>query len=266
LNQRVDRRPARRVVCTFHDLFVMTAQYSSGEYRERFTRQARVAARNADLILAVSGFTARQVQDLLDVPADRIRVVPHGVNPPARPRFTPPAPFVLSVGALQKRKNILRLVAAFEAMPDNWRLILAGSPNGYEAAEALAAIKRSRSASRIQVTGYVAQKALEELYASATIFAFPSLDEGFGIPVLEAMAHGVPVLTANNSALGELGRDVALLVDPRNVDEIAEGLRTLALNPDLQERFATLGKSKAAAYTWDRSVALTHSAYEEVAG
>ncbi|HMJ63049.1 MAG TPA: glycosyltransferase [Bryobacteraceae bacterium] len=82
LNQRLDRRPAKRVVCTFHDLFVLTAEYSSPEFRARFAAQARDAARRADLIIAVSRFTARQVSDLLDVEPSRIRVVPHGVHPP----------------------------------------------------------------------------------------------------------------------------------------------------------------------------------------
>src|SRR5262249_40262939 len=138
LNQRVDARPAKKVVCTFHDLFVLTAEYSSREFRERFSKQARQAASNADLIIAVSNFTAGQVSALLHVDQARIRVVPHGVHLPAcLPDESTRENLVLFVGALQTRKNLIRLVDAFEALPGDWRLALAGAPTGYGAAAIL---------------------------------------------------------------------------------------------------------------------------------
>ena len=218
LNQRLDRRPAKKVVCTFHDLFVLTAEYSSPEFRDRFARQARDAARRADLIIAVSDFTARQISDLLAVEPARIRVVPHGVHP-APPIQQAREKIVLFVGVLQTRKNLLRLIEAFEAVPEDWRLVLAGAPSGYGAA---AILERARAHPRIQITGYLAAAAIEQLYARASIFAFPSLDEGFGIPVLEAMAHGLPVNKYNSSALPEVAGDAALLVSPLDTAEIAE--------------------------------------------
>ena len=102
------------------------------------------------------------------------------------------------------------------------------------------------------------------LYARASIFAFPSLDEGFGIPVLEAMAWGVPVITSDGSALAELGRDAALLVDPRKADEIANALVSLIQNESLRETLIRAGKLRAAEFTWEKAVRKTHEVYREL--
>jgi glycosyltransferase involved in cell wall biosynthesis len=258
LNQRLDRRPAKKVVCTFHDLFVLTAEYSSPEFRARFAEQARTAARNADLIIAVSHFTARQVIDLLHVEPSRLRVVPHGVH--ASPQSQRPREkIVLFVGALQIRKNLVRLIEAFEALPQDWRLILAGAPSGYGAAAIL-----ERVHPRIEVTGYLPAPQLEQLYARASIFAFPSLDEGFGIPVLEAMARGLPVITSNSSALPEVAGDAALLVDPLSTAEITTALERLATDTDLRQQLAGRGLERAKMFSWEQAVAATYSIYREL--
>ena len=122
----------------------------------------------------------------------------------------------MSVGAIQRRKNIVRLVEAFEQLASGWKLVLAGS-FGFGSEAALQRIERSPRKQDIQVLGYVSDSQLEELYRRASIFAFPSLDEGFGMPVLDAMARGVPVLTSNVSAMPEVAGDAALLVDPTDV-------------------------------------------------
>ena len=134
LNQRLPelrhRSPApyRRRVTTFHDLFVISGDYSTPDFRARFTAQARAAAERSDLIIAVSAFTARQVEQLLHVEPSRIRVIPHGARPVPPPiRSVSREQIVLSVGAIQRRKNIARLVEAFEYAPPGWKLLLAGS-------------------------------------------------------------------------------------------------------------------------------------------
>lgn len=258
LNQRLDRRPAKRVVCTFHDLFVLTAEYSSPEFRARFAAQAQNAARNADLIIAVSRFTAHQVSDLLDVEPSRIRVVPHGVHPPPQSQQLREK-LVLFVGALQTRKNLVRLIEAFEAMPPDWRLVLAGAPSGFGAQAIL-----ERVHARIEVTGYLPAPQLEELYARASIFAFPSLDEGFGIPVLEAMARGLPVITSNCSALPEVAGDAALLVSPLETSEIAAALMRLASDANLRQQLSSRGLERAKMFSWEQAVAATYSIYREL--
>ncbi len=168
------------------------------------------------------------------------------------------------MGALQTRKNVKRLVEAFETLPPPWRLILAGAPSGYQAQEILDRIKASPACGRIEVTGYLAREKLDRLFARASIFAFPSLDEGFGIPVLEAMAWGVPVITSNSSALLELGRNAALLIDPLSVPEIAGALHSLAASTSLRETLAAAGKLRAREFTWTNAIEKTYAVYSEL--
>ncbi|MGB6942154.1 MAG: glycosyltransferase family 1 protein [Bryobacteraceae bacterium] len=264
LNQRLGTAHHRRSVTTFHDLFVISGDYSTPEFRERFTAQARAAANRSDLIIAVSAFTARQVEQLLHVEPSKLRVIPHGTRPaPLPPVSVPREPIILSVGAIQRRKNILRLVEAFELAPAGWQLFLAGS-FGFEAEEALARIARSSRKQDIQVLDYVTRAELEELYQRASIFAFPSLDEGFGMPVLDAMARGIPVLTSNRSAMPEVAGDAALLVDPTDVHSISDGLVHLATNADLRDTLIRAGKARAKEFTWEKSIGATWKIYQEL--
>jgi glycosyltransferase involved in cell wall biosynthesis len=330
LNQRLPRLRLRRAVATFHDLFVMTGEYSTPEFRARFTAQARDAAARADAIIAVSEFTKSQVVDLLGVEAARVRVVHHGVrgvggesacptiSPPRRRdaektrnglavgcgscaaediraaeeaedrgagavrdnrsaagmtghekrwpaplRESCPTKIVLHVGAIQKRKNVARLVAAFEALDPEWKLVLAGS-FGYGAEEIRARIDASPARARISTLGYVAPGDLAQWYARATIFAFPSLDEGFGMPVLEAMAAGAPVLTSNRAALPEVAGDAALLVNPEDTGAVTHALRELAGNEKLRRDLAARGLERARTFTWERAVRETWDVYQEL--
>jgi glycosyltransferase involved in cell wall biosynthesis len=263
LNQRVDR-PARRTVSTFHDLFVMTGEYSTPEFRARFTEQARQAADRSDAIIAVSQFTASQVERLLGVEPARIHVVPHGVRMPARQEAAQRENLILFVGVIQRRKNLARLVKAFESLPAGWRLGLAGATQGYGALEELRAVEESPRRADIDLLGHLTTEQLTGLYARARIFAFPSLDEGFGMPILEAMAHGIPVITSRSSAMPEVTGDAAVLVDPMNVDELADGLVRLAADSALREELIGRGRARALQFTWDSAVAKTWEVYQKV--
>ena len=261
LNQRLPRVRLRRAIATFHDLFVMTGEYSTPEFRDRFTRQARDAANRADAIIAVSEFTKKQVVDLLKVAPARVTVVPHGIRALPYPAAARREPVVLSVGAIQERKNIGRLVEAFETLDSGWRLVLAGS-FGYGAERIRARIEASPARERISVLGYVSPEDLAAWYARAAIFAFPSLDEGFGMPVLEAMASGAPVLTSNRSAIPEVAGDAALLADPEDTGAIAAALRELAGNEGLRNDLAASGLQRARLFPWERAVRETWRVYE----
>jgi glycosyltransferase involved in cell wall biosynthesis len=269
LNQRVDA-PARRTVSTFHDLFVITGDYSTPEFRMRFAEQARQAARRSDLIIAVSRFTAGQVEELLAVEPSRIRVIPHGVHvspDDCAARQNPTRQnLVLFVGAIQRRKNVARLVRAFERMPASWRLALAGAADGFGAAEELHAVETSSRRSDIDVLGYVTQTELDALYAQARIFAFPSLDEGFGMPVLDAMARSVPVITSQRSALPEVAGDAALLVNPDDPEEIAAALVRLASDEALCDNLARRGRERALQFSWESTLRKTWDVYRELTG
>lgn len=266
LNQRMPASRFRRTVCTFHDLFVMTSEYSSPEFRARFAAQAREAAARAELIICVSEFTASQVEGLLGVERGRLRVVHHGTTMGPLPQAGERQPLILHVGAIQIRKNLTRLIGAFEeSAPAPWRLVLAGS-DGYGAEHIRARIEASPARDRIDTPGWVPAEDLEGLYRRASIFAFPSLDEGFGIPVLEAMARGVPVIASNRPALMEACGKAAVLVDPLDQESLADGLRRLVVNQPLREHLIAGGRHHAAQFSWERAVENTWRVYRELAG
>jgi glycosyltransferase involved in cell wall biosynthesis len=256
LNQRLPKRTQSPAITTFHDLFVLTGDYSTPDFRRRFEAQAREAAARSTRIIAVSRFTAAQVASLLNFPADRIDVVHHGVDGPSQTKpISSRKPIVLTVGAVQARKNTGRLLEAFRALPAPWELWIAGSA-GYRAGEMLAT-----AGDRVRVLGYVSDEEVARLYGEASIFAFPSLDEGFGMPVLEAMAHGLPVLTSDRSALPEVAAGAALLVDPTSTEAIAAGL--IELTDDARrEHFAALGLERVRGCSWEKAARETFAVYE----
>jgi glycosyltransferase involved in cell wall biosynthesis len=265
LNQRLPRLPLRRAAATYHDLFVMTGEYSTPEFRARFTAQARDAAERAGVLIAVSEFTKTQVVSLLGVEASRVAVVRHGIRPLVYPRRAgqPREKVVLHVGAIQIRKNVARLVEAFETLDGEWQLVLAGS-FGYGADRIRARIESSPARDRISVLGYVEPDELAAWYARAAIFAFPSLDEGFGMPVLEAMAGGAPVLTSNRSALPEVAGDAAVLVDPEDTEALTGALRRMAADEGLRQELAVRGLARSRLFTWEKAARETWDVYGEL--
>jgi glycosyltransferase involved in cell wall biosynthesis len=261
LNQRLPEIRFRRTVSTFHDLFVLTGDYSTPDFRRRFAEQARSAAAESDAIIAVSEFTARQVEELLGVERARLHVVHHGTNQLPLSPSVKRENIVLNVGAIQHRKNIVRLVEAFERTPPGWKLVLAGSA-GYGAGEIFARIETSPRRGDIEAPGYVDRETLGRWYSRARVFAFPSLDEGFGMPVLEAMSASVPVLAANRAALPEVCGDAALLVDPGDVEAMAVALEQLMSDDGLRERLIGRGLDRAARFSWEKSVEQTWNVYQ----
>lgn len=263
LNQRVPEIRFRKTVSTFHDLFVLTGDYSTPDFRRRFAEQARRAAAESDAIITVSEFTARQMEELLGVERARLHVVHHGTNRLALSSSVMREDIVLNVGAIQHRKNIVRLVEAFERTPPGWKLVLAGSA-GYGAGEIFARIENSPRRGDIQVLGYVTSETLGRWYGRARVFAFPSLDEGFGMPVLEAMSAGVPVLAANRAALPEVCGDAALLVDPEDVEALAAALGQLMGGGELREKLIGRGLDRAAQFSWEKAAEQTWNVYQKL--
>jgi glycosyltransferase involved in cell wall biosynthesis len=264
LNQRLPELRFSRQIATFHDLFVLSGDYSTPEFRQRFAAQAREAAAASDLIVAVSAFTASQVEYYLNVPASRIRVIHHGVVPRRIPDL-PRQNVILCVGAIQRRKNQIALVRAFRAAPPDWTLVLAGS-QGYDAEALVREAANSPVAGRINITGYLSDDEIAAWYARASIFAFPSLDEGFGMPALEAMAAGVPVIAGNRSSLPEICGDAALLVDPSSDEELTWAIELLTRDPELRQKMAATGRTHAAVFQWQDAVDRTIAVYKELAG
>ncbi len=270
LNQRLPRCRFRRAVATFHDLFVANGDYSTPEFRGRFASLAREAAGRADRIIAVSRYTADQVANHLGYPPSRIDVVHHGVNPipqvaeedlaAFRKKTELHAPFLLHVGAIQKRKNVVRVIEAFERLRSHYLLVLTGSA-GYGAERIMARIESSPARDRVRVIGYVDDDSLTKLYRSAEALVFPSLEEGFGLPVLEAMSAGLPVVTSNRSAMPEVAGDAARLVDPDDTDSIEAGIVEVLEDEDRRAELQAKGLVRATQFHWTKAAGETWQVY-----
>jgi glycosyltransferase involved in cell wall biosynthesis len=167
------------------------------------------------------------------------------------------APYILAIGTIEPRKDMPSLVAAFDtiaaAVPDV-RLVVAG-PDGWGAAALRAALERSTARARITRVGWVDAGARADLLAGAAAFAYPSLYEGFGLPPLEAMAAGVPVVTTRAGAVPEVVGDAAVVVEPRSVDALASALVDVLTDEGLRERLVEAGRARAAHHSWDATVA-----------
>jgi glycosyltransferase involved in cell wall biosynthesis len=269
-----------RTVVTIHDLSVLRYPeiYFPDAAAERRARGhfAAITA-GVDAVIAVSEATRRDVVELLGVAAGRVATVPHGVEPGFRPPPASPAglgrpgPYLLFVGGIDFKKNVARLVLAFALACERGRLphalVLAGPlqarGNPFFAA-ACAAADRAGIADRLVWAGYVPDGDLPALYAGADVLVFPSLWEGFGFPVLEAMACGTPVVTSAGTAMSEVAGEAALLVDPHDPQAIADGVLE-ALDPDTGRRLAQEGLRRARRYTWEQTAARTLAVYEAVA-
>lgn len=273
LNQRLPDGIQTPRVATFHDLFALTGDYSTPEFKERFGRLARETASKADHIIAVSKHTANEIARRLRFPRSRISVVHHGVEPlnvPSPERCESilrglgvTRPFVLHMGTLQVRKNLERVVAAFEAAGGSAQLVLAGS-HGYGADRILDRIDRSLFRARIRLTGHVADDVRACLYASAEVLLFPSMEEGFGLPAIEAFSVGLPVITSDVSAVAEVAGDAAMLVDPRSVGEIAEALERVLERGELREELVRKGSERVRQFTWKQCAAKTWQVYRKL--
>ena len=227
------------------------------------------AARRSDRIIAVSQQTADDLHAMLHVPLDKVDVVPQGVAPPGAVAPTPEAtlrasldlgdrPVLLSVSAKRPHKNLLRLIEAHAAIPDDRRpvLVLPGYPTQHEAE------LRAAAGPDVRFPAWTSAADLEGLYALAAVFVFPSLYEGFGLPVLEAMARGVPVATSARGSLGEVAGDAALLFDPEDTVAIRAAIETLLGDAAVADRLRAAGRERAARFTWARTAEGTLRSYE----
>jgi glycosyltransferase involved in cell wall biosynthesis len=241
----------------------------------------------AKAIMAVSEATRRDVHDALGIPADRIRVAYNAPNPDffrepqdahARERilerYQIDYPFLLYAGNIRPQKNIPRLVEAFAVVREqlsrhpvyrDLHLIIIGDEiSRYPSVRR--AVIQTRVEKAVRFLGFVPFEALRVFFESAALFVFPSLYEGFGLPPLEAMATGTPVVASNVGSLLEVLGDAALLANPENVFEIARAIQDALLDEDLRADLIAKGKAQAARYSWDRTARDVLEVYREVSG
>ncbi len=260
-------------VVTIHDLsFIRFPAMFRPANRLYLTLMARLSARRARRLIAVSAHAAAETVQLLGVPPERIDVVYHGVDPVFRPlpddevaafrqRQGAPERFVLFLGTLEPRKNLIRLLEAFARIYNaKIKLVLAGG-KGWLYDELFARVEDLGLEEAVIFPGYVDAKDLPLWYNAATVVAYPSLYEGFGLPVLEAQACGTPVLTSNVSSLPEAAGDAALKVDPYDVDALAEGLNRMLTDASLRRELRERGLAHARQFSWTRTAQETARVY-----
>ena len=266
-------------VITIHDLSVLHAPQL---FRFWFRHYARVVipplARRAARVITDSDATRCDVVEHLQVPEERVVVVPISVAESYRPRedgsdepatilerYHLPHQFVLSVCTLEPRKNLQRLLEAVrllaERPPTRDIVLVHAGAYGWMADDVLRAAQSPALRGRVRFLGYVAQEDVPALYRQARLLAFPSLSEGFGLPVLEAMACGCPVVTSNRSSLPEVAGDAAVLVNPESVEAIADGIRQLWTDGSLAADLRARGLARARLFSWERTAQLTADVY-----
>jgi glycosyltransferase involved in cell wall biosynthesis len=251
----------RRNVVVIHDAAVLRLPKAYSRTYVAYQRlMLPLIARRARLVITVSEFARTELVELLGIAPDRVKVIPAGVDERFRPTVDPaPAkkayglqrPYALALGTRSARKNISGLEAAAAALRERGiEPVIAGGQRGY----------LRDSDTSLRTLGYVSEAHLPALYAGARVLAVPSLHEGFGLPCLEAMASGVPVVAARRGALPETVGDAGLLVDPEREEELADAIVAAACDQGLRARLIAAGLRRAAAYPWRRTAVLTDRA------
>jgi glycosyltransferase involved in cell wall biosynthesis len=271
-----------RSVVTIHDcIHLMFPQYLPNRAAYAYARATMwAAARRSDRILTVSEASKRDILHFFNVPPEKIVVVYNAIDehfritPPeeavarVRERYQLDHKFVLYVGNIKPHKNLVRLIDAFDELRkggfDELKLLIIGDEISRLPA-LRRAVHRHKLHKHVRFLGYLSDDTLAVLYRLASAFVFPSLYEGFGLPPLEAMASGTPVVTSNVSSLPEVTGDAAVLVDPYDVDSIVDGLRRVLDDPVLAAEMGRRGQERAKEFSWARSVEKTRQVYRELA-
>jgi glycosyltransferase involved in cell wall biosynthesis len=271
------------IVVSVHDVSFL-------EHPEYFTSfralQLRVTVRRtvkaASRVLTPSEFSKRRILEAYQLSEEKVVVLPNGVSSAFHPvarevaqrsvrsSFSVSCPFILTVGDLQPRKNHLGMIRAFEDLVRNHpqlphHLLIVGKETWY-APTVRAVARRSSVSERIHFTGFVEDAELHRLYGACDLLVYPSFYEGFGLPILEAMACGRAVACSNTSAMPEVADSAALLFDPSSQRDLVFAMRDLLLNPELRQRMERLGVQRAATFSWESSAAKTLDQYYAVAG
>jgi len=274
-------------VVTVHDVLehMYRARNGSGLRRSLHFLLTRSVLKNAARIFAVSQFTKTEVQKLFGIPGDRIEVVYNAIDPRfltghatdadrqlLAERYQITYPFLLYAGRISPHKNLVRIIEAFSALkaelgkqelyPD-LKLIIIGDELSKHP-DLRRTVIRGGVQNDVRFLGFVPIEVLRIFYDIAKVFVFPSLYEGFGLPPLEAMAHGTPVLTSNTSSIPEVVGNAAVLVNPENLFEMMRALQRVLLDTNLRERLRQAGYEQVKKFSWDRSVAEVLGGYQEV--
>lgn len=272
------RRGHWRSVITVHDVAFLRMPALLTSASRRYYGGIRRAVREADAVIAVSQATRRDVIELADSPADKVHVVYEAADPSLAPmpadearalvqaRHGVEGAYVLFVGTLEPRKNIPTLLEAFSLLRRELpaRLVLAGG-RGWLSEDVFETVRRLALDDGVVFVGEVSPADLRPLYCAADVLVLPSVYEGFGLPALEAMACGTPVVVSNAGALPEIVGDAAVMVRPEDPTDIANGISWVLSNPSFRSSLVQRGLTRAAQFSWERAARETLAIYEQVA-
>ncbi|MFN4227336.1 MAG: glycosyltransferase family 4 protein [Candidatus Ratteibacteria bacterium] len=270
-----------KLVITFHDLvhLIFPEMFSPFEV-ETYKFAAKRAIKKADKIIAVSNSTKKDLIKFLDVKPDKVEVIHVGLYDffqnsyskstidEVKLKYGIKKRFILSVGTIEPKKNHIRLLNAFVKIKEkinDYQLIICGKP-GWKAEEFYKRLSEIKDKIKrdIIVTNYIPLKDLSILYKYADIFVYPSLYEGFGSPILEAMRCGIPIITSNVSSMPEVAGDAALLINPEDEDDIANAILKLVENRELRENLVKKGFERVKLFTWENTAKQTLKVYKEL--
>lgn len=268
----------QKYILTVHDLtpFIVPSESKFGRptiYKILFPRTLK----NADKIIADSYNTKKDLINYFKIPDDKIRVIYLAANEKFKPlgnheiyafkdKYSLNFPFILYVGTLEGRKNIPHLIKSFCELRKKYKdikLVIAGK-KGWKYKNIFSTIDELNLNKEIIFTGYVPEEDLPGLYNAATLFVYPSLYEGFGLPPLEAMACGTPVITSNSSSLPEIVGNAGIIVDPFNIKELADSMHKVLTNSALKIDLSKKGLERAKMFCWEKCARETFELYEEV--
>lgn len=259
-----------KVMTTIHDLsFLRYPETIRRVNRQRIERDIQYSLERSDRIITISEFSKKELMELMGVEADKIALVPPApantqadcCSPADLSRFPVRSPYLLYVGTIEPRKNLVFLIKAFEYLKKETgcphQLVLAGG-KGWNNEEIYLKAQESRYQNDIVFTGYISQSEKKALYQHAELFVFPSLYEGFGIPPLEAMGAGCPVVCSNAASLPEVVGDAAKLASPVDVQELAQAMAEVLFNQTQRKNLIERGIRRAKVYTWENSARKLH--------
>lgn len=263
----IPRLKNKPVVATLHDAIMFkNPEFASG-LRKIKNLALKRSAQWADQVITVSQTMVNDIVNYWDIKPEKVTAIYNGIDPIWYQTLSPEAkasvlkkfsidkPFILSVGTLQPRKNFSRLIQAFLNLPssitDNFQLIIVGK-EGWECEPIIRDLQRLEQHGKGKWLKYVGFEELRALYQSATVFAFPSLAEGFGFPVIEGFASNAPVLAANTTSIPEIAGDAAYLIDPEDLESITEGLKALINNEALCAELRQKGIIQSQLFSWER--------------
>ena len=273
-------KKGKRII-TIHDLFFWThPEMTKGEIKRDYLALAELHAHRADAIIAVSEHTKKDIIRLLKVPEEKVRVIYEGVAESFRHRlssqslallrreFSLDGDYLLFVGTIEPRKNLVNLLRAFHGVVkrgfEELKLVIVGE-RGWHTEEFDRELQSPALKGKVVLTGYLRPEQLVGLYQAARMLTYPSLAEGFGLPLVEAMASGIPVVASNTSCMPEIAGDAAILVDPHHPREIEQAICSLLTDSELTEKLTRRGLERSHRFSWKETAEQTLQLYRQLA-